>query len=85
MFIAFYGSSEDWTRIRSSYSNLLAAPRVSPGIFLASSICMIVFWPVGLILYVITITQMCHVINYMASTFAMSKSQSSGLTGTKFY
>ena len=85
MFIAFHGWAKDWTRIRSSYSNLMAAPAVSPGNFLTGCILMLLVFPIGIFFFFSMISQMCAVTNYLASAFALSRTQSSGLTGTKFY
>ena len=85
IFVAYYGWAIDWTRIRSSYSNLIAAPRASSGTFLAGSIFVILFFPIGVFFFFWMISQMCKVINHMASAYALSRPLSKGLTGTKDY
>ena len=84
-FIAYNGWANDWTRIRSSYSNRMSAPAGSTGTFLTGCILMLVFPLVGIFFFFAMISQMCAVSNYMASTHSLSKTQSTGLTGTKFY
>jgi len=83
MFVGYYNWSEDWTRIRSAYPNLMAAPSVNPNNFLVGCILMIVFIPVGIFFFFSMIRKMCRVSNYMASTYALSQSPSDGLTGTR--
>ena len=85
IFVAYYGWAIDWTRIRSSYSNLIAAPRASSGTFLAGSIFVILFFPIGVFFFFWMISQMCKVINHMASAYTLSRPLSKGLTGTKDY
>ena len=85
IFVAYYGWAIDWTRIRSSYSNLMAAPRAPSGTFLAGSIFVILFFPIGVFFFFWMISQMCKVINHMASAYALSRPLSKGLTGTKDY
>ena len=85
IFVAYYGWAVDWTRIRSSYSNLMAAPRASSGTFLTGSIFIILFFPIGVFFFFWMISQMCKVINHMASTYTLSRPLSKGLTGTKDY
>ena len=85
IFVAYYGWAIDWTRIRSSYSNLIAAPRASSRTFLAGSIFVILFFPIGVFFFFWMISQMCKVINHMASAYALCRPLSKGLTGTKDY
>ena len=85
IFVAYYGWATDWTRIRSSYSNLMSAPRASSGNFLAGSILIILFFPIGIFFFFSMISQMCIVTNHMASAYALSRPLSRGLTGTKDY
>lgn len=85
IFVAYYGWAIDWTRIRSSYSNLMSAPRASSGTFLAGSILIILVFPIGVFFFFSMISQMCTVTNHMASTYALSRPLSRGLTGTKHY
>lgn len=85
IFVAYYGWATDWTRIRSSYSNLMSAPRASSGTFLAGSILIILFFPIGIFFFFSMISQMCIVTNHMASAYALSRPLSRGLTGTKDY
>ena len=85
IFVAYHGWANDWTRIRSSYSNLMAAPRASSGQFLAGCFLIVLFFPVGVFLFFSIISQMCAVSNHMASTYALSRPTTSGLTGTKYY
>ena len=85
IFVAYYGWAIDWTRIRSSYSNLMAAPRAPSGTFLAGSIFVILFFPIGVFFFFWMISQMCKVINHMASAYALCRPLSKGLTGTKDY
>ena len=85
IFVAYYGWAIDWTRIRSSYSNLMSAPRASSGTFLAGSILIILFFPIGVFFFFSMISQMCIVTNHMASAYALSRPLSRGLTGTKDY
>ncbi|OUV18732.1 MAG: hypothetical protein CBC46_00940 [Verrucomicrobiaceae bacterium TMED86] len=85
IFVAYYGWAIDWTRIRSSYSNLMATPRAPSGTFLAGSIFVILFFPIGVFFFFWMISQMCKVINHMASAYALSRPLSKGLTGTKDY
>jgi hypothetical protein len=85
MFIAYYGWANDWTRIRSKYSNLMAAPGIDSGTFLTGCILMLLFPLVGIFLFFAMISRMCAVTNYLASAYALAKRQSTGLTGTKFY
>ena len=85
IFVAYYGWAIDWTRIRSSYSNLMSAPRASSGTFLAGSILIVLFFPIGVFFFFWMISQMCKVINHMASAYALCRPLSKGLTGTKDY
>jgi len=85
IFVAYYGWAIDWTRIRSSYSNLMSAPRASSGTFLAGSIFVILFFPIGVFFFFWMISKMCTVTNHMASAYALSRPLSKGLTGTKDY
>ncbi len=85
IFVAYYGWATDWTRIRSSYSNLMSAHRASSGNFLAGSILIILFFPIGIFFFFSMISQMCIVTNHMASAYALSRPLSRGLTGTKDY
>ena len=85
IFVAYYGWAIDWTRIRSSYSNLMNAPRASSGIFLAGSILIVLFFPIGVFFFFWIIFKMCIVTNHMASAYALSRPLSRGLTGTKDY
>ncbi|MBC8149111.1 MAG: DUF4339 domain-containing protein [Verrucomicrobiaceae bacterium] len=85
IFVAYYGWATDWTRIRSSYSNLMSAPRASSGNFLAGSILIILFFPIGIFFFFSMISQMCIVTNHMASAYVLSRPLSRGLTGTKDY
>jgi hypothetical protein len=69
IFVAFPGWASDWQRIRASYTNLQAAPAVSPGLFLTMIICAfsIIGIPIAIVLSFICTNQMCQVVNFMAA------------------
>ena len=72
IFNVYAGWATDWTRIRSSYSNLQGAPQASSGMFIAAFVCMItvILMPVGIILFMICKKKMCDTINYCATNQA---------------
>lgn len=71
IFNVYAGWATDWTRIRSSYSNLQGAPQASSGMFIAAFVCMItvILMPVGII-FMICKKKMCDTINYCAANQA---------------
>jgi hypothetical protein len=86
IFVAFPGWASDWKRIRTSYTNLLGAPAVSPGLFLTMIICAfsVIGIPIAIVLSFICMNQMCQVVNFMAAGHSRQQmGQSSG--GMKFY
>jgi hypothetical protein len=65
IFVAFYGLSQDWNRITSQHPDLVRAPKMSEGLFLAYCICRLVAPPVAFILWFIVMSQVCRSINAM--------------------
>ncbi len=72
MFVAYYGWSQDWNRIRTSHSNLANLPSASEGLFLTFCICAVVgIIPllgiiaslVNLILLFVMTAKLCAVVN----------------------
>ncbi|MDF1710707.1 MAG: DUF4339 domain-containing protein [Akkermansiaceae bacterium] len=78
IFNVYVGWATDWTRIRSSYSNLQNAPQASSGLFIASVVCLItvILMPIGIILFMICKKQMCDTINHCAAN------PNGGMTGS---
>lgn len=76
IFNAYVGWSTDWNRIRSSYPDLKGAPAASGGIFIAGLVCVftVIASPVGLILILIGVKQMCDTINFFATRQLMGSS-----------
>jgi hypothetical protein len=77
IFVAWYGLAQDWNKIMARHEDLRLAPRMGEGLFLAMCICSLVFAPVGLVLLIPVVSQLCRGINFMA--FRRS-TQSGGLT-----
>ena len=66
LFVAFHGLAQDWNRVTSQFTDLNRAPKMREGLFLAYCICVIVVFPVGLILWFPVMSQICRSINFMA-------------------
>lgn len=80
MFQVYVGWVTDWNRIRSSYADLQAAPAASSGIFLGGIICILtgVLAPVGIILMIIGLKQMCDTINFFAQRQSLGTVRTTG-------
>lgn len=93
IFVTFPCWANDWNRIRGSYGNLIAAPLVSYGIFLAFPIMVLcgaipliglLTLPISMIFSLISRYQMCKVTNFIALNSSQQQMKT-GSGGMKLY
>jgi hypothetical protein len=66
IFVAWHGLAKDWNRVMGCHDELRVAPRLGEGLFLAMCICSLLAGPLGMVLLIPAMLQLCRGINFMA-------------------